>query len=184
MYVHPVGGQTERAPAEWTPDRALVQRLADAADVEGYTIQPPKGFRMQRMQRANAPANPKMFAWVGDTRKDGARPSVTLMIAVPPPGESVNLPLEQVAEKLLGGVKRGRANWRQDTPERGVVNGMNFVRIRWSGMEPGRTRKMEGFIYVALDGTSVIQLGSQDVVPHGKQTLPLAEASVLTFRKP
>ncbi len=46
------------------------------------------------------------------------------------------------------------------------------------------TRKMAGFTYVALDGTSVVQVSSQDFVPHSNQALPLAEASVLTFQKP
>ena len=181
VTAHPVSGQTEGTAMAWTPDKALVDRLATAQAVEGYTIRPPSGYQMQR---ANSPASMKLIAWVGEAREDGTKPTVMLQIVVPPPGQSVNLPLEQLAQKMLGRVKRSRTNWRQDKHERGVVNGMTFVRIRWTGTEQAHNRKMAGFTYVALDGTSIVQVSSQDFVPHSNQALPLAEASVLTFQKP
>jgi hypothetical protein len=43
---------------------------------------------------------------------------------------------------------------------------------------------MHGFNYVAMDGDKVIQLSSQDVAPHHRGALELAETAVLTFKKP
>ena len=42
---------------------------------------------------------------------------------------------------------------------------------------------MRGFLYVARDGDTIIQLASQDLTAESAMTLPLAEASVLTFKR-
>jgi hypothetical protein len=63
------------------------------------------------------------------------------------------------------------------------VNGIEFLRARWSGTDKATERKMHGFIYVAVVGQQIIQLSSQDVEPHHGAALPVAEAAVQTFRK-
>jgi hypothetical protein len=173
-------GQAGGESHEWVPDRALVEQLGAAEDVAGYTIRPPKGFQIQT---PNTAPNLKWFAWAGEPREDGTRPAVTLQIITPPPGESFDMPLERLADRLLAAVKRRRTNWQQGPAEKGAVNGMPFVRIRWSGTNPEVNRNTEGFVYVAVDGKDVVQLSGQDVVPGGSQALRLDEASALTFKK-
>ena len=94
-----------------------------------------------------------------------------------------SIPVEQLAEKLVGGVQRQRSNWKQEKTETGVINGMNFARIRWEGTEVKNQWDMRGFLYVTRDGDTIIQLASQDLTSETAKSLPLAEASVLTFRK-
>src|ERR1700678_2468062 len=55
---------TKTSPAipRWLRDKALVERLDAAVKVEGYSLQPPKNYPMQK---GNAPAGMKGFAWVG-----------------------------------------------------------------------------------------------------------------------
>jgi hypothetical protein len=174
-------GQAKAPAADWTPDKKLAENLAPAQAVEGgYSIRPPKGYRIDR---PDAPPGMKMFGWIGAARRDGSQPSLSVALITPPAGQAPNLPLEQLADKLLGGLKRRRNNYQQGNPEKGVVNGMNFARIRWTGTESVQNRKMEGFIYVAQDGNKIIQINCQDFVPEARQALPLAEASVLTFKK-
>jgi len=60
---------------------------------------------------------------------------------------------------------------------------MNFARIRWEGTEPTRNWDMRGFVYVARDGDTIVQIASQDLTPETAETLPLAEASALTFKR-
>ena len=64
-----------------------------------------------------------------------------------------------------------------------MISGMNFVRIRWEGTAPTRKSDMRGFVYVAVDGDTIVQIASRDVTPGTAKTLPLAEAAVLTFKK-
>jgi len=42
---------------------------------------------------------------------------------------------------------------------------------------------MRGFVYVARDGDTIVQIASQDLTPETAETLPLAEASALTFKR-
>ena len=84
---------------------------------------------------------------------------------------------------MIGGIQRRRTNWSQTATERGKVNGLDFLRVRWSGAEKTKGSNMHGFIYVAQDGLNFIQIGSQDIEPHHEQSLKLAEAAVLTIKK-
>ncbi len=175
-------GQAAPSAQQWSPDKDLLENLAPAKALGGYTIRPPKGYQMQQAP-ANAPAGVKMHAWAGEPRKDGTKPSVLVMFLTPPSGEAPKMTLEQLAERMLGGVKRRRTNWKQGEPEIGMVNGIKFVRVRWTGNEPALNADMEGFVYVAQDGNTILQLTSQDTVAEAKKTLPIAEASVLTLKK-
>ena len=64
------------------------------------------------------------------------------------------------------------------------MNGREFVRARWSGVESASQQKMHGFSYVTVDHRTIVQISSQDVEPHHQAALKLAEASALTFRMP
>src|SRR5205085_9299363 len=143
----------------WQSDRALASQLDAAVKVEGYSVRPPKGYRMQR---GNGPEGVKAFAWVGAPRADRTWPSLMLNLILPPPGEAGKHTIEELADQLLAGVKRRRANWQQSKTEKGLVNAVPFARIRWTGTEPTLQRQMQGFIYVALDGSTVVQMASQD----------------------
>ena len=177
-------GQTTKPSAGWSPDPAILKQLGAAVTVEKYTLRIPKGYEMQ--QAKNTPASMKAWGWTGAARKDGSKPSVTLTM-VELPAEQIektkNLSLEQLADLMIGGMKRQRTNWKQEKAEEGTISGMNFVRIRWEATEPTRKLDMRGFVYVARDGDTIVQIASQDVTPETAKTLPLAETSVLTFKK-
>jgi hypothetical protein len=107
-----------------------------------------------------------------------------LIIAAPPPGEGNPYTLDQVLAKLLAGIERRRKNWKQSKTEQGTINSVKFARAYWQGTDIETGRPMHGFNYVAMDGDKVIQLSSQDVAPHHRGALELAETAVLTFKKP
>jgi hypothetical protein len=127
-----------------------------------------------------------VWGWTGATRPDGSKASVTMNLMTLPPAQQEQfrkLTLENLAEKMAGGVKRQRTNWKQKKIETGAINGMPFARLRWEGTDPRRQWEMRGFVYVARDGDTLVQLTSQDVMPETDNALALAEASVLTFKK-
>jgi hypothetical protein len=180
----PVSGQTGDAAKAWRPDKKLVERLAKEEVVEGYAFRPPAGYRLERPE---IPKNMvhvlKIYGWVGKKREDGTRPTIMVNTVLPGTGKPFTLTAEQAADNLLNAIKQGHTDWRQDKPEKGVVNGMDFVRVRWSGISSTKNRRMRGFIYLAFDGPKMLRLTSQDYVPEDEKSLPLAEASALTIRK-
>jgi hypothetical protein len=105
-----------------------------------------------------------------------------VMVGSPPAGSA--LPgVDEYLEVMLDGVKRRRRDWSQSTPERGTVNGLTFLRTRWSGTDPASGRKLHGVMYVAVDGRWYISLHTQDVEPHHGQALKIGEAAAQTFVK-
>jgi hypothetical protein len=176
-------GQGPAASTEWKADPASTKKLDKVVPVEEYTIQPPKGYAYQE---TDGPMGSKMRAWAGPIRKDTSRPSLTLSVLAIPATELAKikeLSLEQLGEKMLAAVKARRTDWKQEKPEAGMVNGIKFVRIRWTGVATVNNREMKGFQYVAVDGKSIVQIASQDFAPESDASLKLAEAAVLTFKR-
>jgi hypothetical protein len=107
------------------------------------------------------------------------------LLPIPPAQleQSKSLTLEKLAEKRIAAIQRQRTDWKQEKTEKGVINGLTFARIRWEGTEPKNQWDMRGFVYVARDGDTILYLSSQDLKAPGAQTLPLADAAVLSFKK-
>jgi hypothetical protein len=171
--------QTGELP-KWTADQAMLDRLGEAVEVEGYELWPPKDYEPS----PNAPTPPvgKMHAWIGRARPDGGRPFVMLtLIPAPPSVPEGPEALDGVLQRLLDGVKRRSMEWEQSEFEKGTINGVTFVRSRWKATQ--MNKQLEGVTYAAIDGRTVIQLWSQDVVPVQDQAIDLADASIMTFRK-
>lgn len=165
----------------WQPDKTLLNRLAAPVVVGGYELRPPLGYRLQRQ---SAPDQGQVLAWVGPARVDGVRPYLMLGIINVPTGEANKYTLEQALDKLLGSIQRLRKqDWQRTRAERGTINGLTFVRASWSGTASGMPFKMHGFSYVTQVGNQVIQLSSQDVEPHDKAALALAQTAALTFKR-
>lgn len=168
----------ERLPI-WTPDRDLLSKLTEAVSILGFQVRPPKGYTSVRQVEGRA----QMFAWQGSVRSDGTAPSLMVGIMTPPPGEASTYTLEELLDKFLAGIQRRRQHWTRTAAERGQVNGLPFVRARWSGTETTSQRKMHGFNYVALEGQTIIHISSQDVEPHHDAALAFAETAALTFKR-
>ena len=66
--------QNTPAVPHWQPDKPLVRQLETAVKIEGYSLQPPKHYSMQK---GNAPAGVKRFAWVGAARTTGEADEVS-----------------------------------------------------------------------------------------------------------
>jgi hypothetical protein len=180
--LHAAGCSREKPIGpNWPPDPALLDQLDSFKDVGAYQIRAPKGYA--ELPDWPAPAGSKAYGWAGAQRPDGTAPSVTAMLVTPPAGQADSTTLEVFLQEARAGVKRRRVDWTQTAAEGGQISGMNFLRARWTGTEPNKKWKMHGFIYVARDKSTFIQLSSQDVEPNHDSALKLAEASILTFKK-
>jgi hypothetical protein len=172
--------EAETPLPDWKPDSALLDKLAEETELEGYLVRPPKGYA--KTTPPGGPPGAKFTAWSGVARPDGTSPMFMIMVGSPPPKE--RLPsLNGFLTLMIDPVKQRHQNWSQTASERGTLNGLTFLRTRWSGTEPGKGWKMHGIMYVAIDGRNFIQLASQDLEPHHEQALKLGETAVQTFRK-
>lgn len=177
--------QGTKSSAPWTPSAAALKQLDPAVEVDQYTLRVPKGYERQQVD-ANVPPGMKVWGWASAARKDGTKASITMnLMAIPAAraNQIKSMSLEQLADRMIGGLKRQRTNWKQERAETGAVNGIKFARIRWAGTEPNRLGDMRGVVYVSFDGDNLLQLASQDPVAYTAKTLPLAEASILTLKR-
>lgn len=107
-----------------------------------------------------------------------------MLITITPKGADAKTTLDVIARKMVDGVRQRRSEWKRGPIERKRFNGLDFVRIAWSGRNADSGLDTEGVHYVLRDGAQVVVLWTQDVVPEGRAALRLAEASIRTFRKP
>lgn len=171
--------QNDKAP-NWEPNKTLVDRLGAPVDVEEFQLRVPKQFQPTNQP---GPDGSNVIAWVGDERSDGTRPYVMVTTVKLNSEQQSKLSLEQALDIFLTSIEKRRKDWNRTSAERGKVNGMTFVRARWSGMEITTEKKMRGFNYVTIDNGKLVQISSQDVEPHDKEALEIAEAAALTFLK-
>jgi hypothetical protein len=172
-----IGAVGQPASDSWRPSPDLLPRLAPADHVGVYQLRPPIGYQPQDRE---GPSGVLTRAWVGASRSDRTHPYVMMTLAVSP-AEAAPLPLEEILGRMLTPLRQRRRNWTESPPEMGTLGGIAFARAYWTGTDAATRLPMHGFSYVALDGPTVIHISSQDVAPHIREALALAETAVLTF---
>jgi hypothetical protein len=182
----PLGGQGEPGAGGgqgevWTVPADQQDKLADYVSFgKGYRIRPPKGYTQQTQ---SGPRGETAYVWISQPRPDGLKSQVMVGIATPPPQEAKLLTPEADLQSMLNSFKKDLQDWSQTDTERGEINGMAFVRARWSGTRIMTGHKVHGFCYVTVQNQEFIKILSQDVEPGHEARLKLAEASALSFRK-
>lgn len=180
-FVPGEGNAQDKAQiSQWKSDKVFEKQFASAIKIEGYNVHPPKTYQEGQVDIPGG----KVISWTGAARKDGTLPAMFLdFLPVVPEKEVKEHDLKWAATQILAGMNSQRKNWKPEKAETGSINGLTFVRIRWSGFDETWNRKIQGVIYVMLDGNKPIALNGQDVFPESKKTLPIIEASILTFKK-
>ena len=172
-------GQKPGNPPVWKSNEALVNQLDSAKEIEGFLINPPKGYNWLTQP---GPEGSKIIGWSGATRPDKTRAQLLVLTVTLPKEELKKYNLEQILDSLVASTGQERNDWQRTRTEKGLINELLFVRTFWSGKDIRLGRKIYGFSYVTLVGEKLIQLSSQDVEPHHKEALELAESSVFTFK--
>lgn len=150
--------------------------LGKAEDVGGYLVQPPKKYT-----RINPPGKYKVTAWVGQERYDKTRPMVMFLVLTLPEDEMPTL--DEFMREMLDGVKRRRSDWLESKPRKVNINGLDFIRVSWTGIDIVSKKRMHGIMYTAIDKKKLIQIHTQDRDPYHNSSLKLGEKAILTFRK-
>ena len=172
--------QKDGTQSAWTPDKILAGKLDTTADVDDFQLRLPSAYQAKAI---TGPPGSLINAWVGPARSDGTRPSIVLTIQSVLDKDPSKNTLEAALKIFLENAEKRAKNWTRTALEKGSVNGLSFIRARWRGVNPTTGRIMHGFNYVTIKDRKVIQISSQDLEPHNKEGLDLAEAAALTFKK-
>ena len=80
-------------------------------------------------------------------------------------------------------IKRMVNNWKATKDETGVINGIPFARLHFTGTSPREGNPVEGFMYVGREGTYVCEIQAMYLTKNAKDTGPLLDAAAMTFKK-
>lgn len=153
--------------------------LGSETSVLGYKIRPPQGYTPVSMSVPGM----QMTKWVGATHADGKNP--TLMVATTPapaPGAAGGkAPAQAILLGMLDGLQQHYQNVQTSPARAGTINGLPAVYIYWTGVSSGTGRRTHGFGYGAQDRGTVLLFIALDSEPTQSATLPVLDASVMTF---
>jgi hypothetical protein len=168
------------AQAGWTPDKLLSDKLDTTADIDDFQLRVPSNYRP--VTKEIMPGS-MMTAWVGTARADRTQPYVLVTIQTVLDGDMSKVSAEGALNRFLEPAEKTSKNWTKTATEKGVINGLNFVRARWRGQDPATGKIRHGFSYVTVKDRKIIQISSQDLESYQKDGLGLAETAALTFKK-
>jgi hypothetical protein len=95
-------------------------------------------------------------------------------------GQPLDGPEEGIAG-YLSSMKQQKSNWNQSAVERGQVNGIPFVRVRFNCVDTSSGRALRGFVYCGTVDRDLVLSSSHDF--EGHSALTITEAAALTIRK-
>ena len=178
------------APAVWKPDPKLLAQLGPEVTVGDYKIRPPQGYTLQPEPQIRDPSNLftcKTYKYKSQTRADGSRAILLVVFETAHP----NTPISTVQQSInlwSQGIKNALKNCATSPAEQGFIAELPFVRDYYTATNPQSGQMLHGFTYIMLDGNTTIHLVAADNLagdkkPYSIDTLPLAEAAALTFRK-
>jgi hypothetical protein len=165
--------------SDWTPDQSTLDKLADPQPCGGYVIRPPKHYTLQTIPVQDGSVG---YAWVTDPRADGTHHYI-LAYLTPSSANPQLHTVEDILGHFLSSVRQHQSAFKVSQMQVGTINGLVFFRQYWAGIDATTGQNTHGFIYAARDGRMIIEISSQDIEPYSDTSLPLTEASTLTFRK-
>jgi hypothetical protein len=103
------------------------------------------------------------------------------MLTVAPLGPLETNDLEKGLETVLMGMRTGLPDVKATTKKYGTINGLKFLRAEINGTKLGR--KLQGLMYIAVDGRVFLALMFVDIDPYHLESLKLGETIAATIRK-
>ncbi len=170
------------APA-WRPDPIFDGQLGFYQKVEGYEIRVPNGYEVAQIPVPPPPGG-KVFSWAAAPRADGTRGLLGVMLVTPPPGEQANIGLGLIIETIRPPADQC-SDWKQSPSEQGVIGGFYTLRTSCSGTFSTPVGKVSTrwSVYLCQDGSTYIFLFTADAESPERDSLRVANAAIMTFRK-
>lgn len=169
---------------DWTSDPKLTAQLTQSVDstklVPRFTIKIPNDFQIQRDERTGS----KLFLFRGPQHKDGTLPAFSISTIPTTLGKKIPVTVEEGFKLSMNAVRRGgrQEQWTNTLTQRGCINGQEFLRSYWSGMEASHHKLTHGVVYATVADGYFITLQGQDFEGFSPVTLPVMEAATMTFK--
>jgi hypothetical protein len=182
-YNEPTAKVSVKPSAAWEPDKALVDQLEPYQDIEGgYQIRLPKGFTATSVRTVSPGSD--LDLWIGPPRADSHPATIQLFQVKTASPEVAKATLAATLTSAVGQLKDPKAKdgqWKQTPPETGQLGGLTCLRVRNEAV--GADGKgLRGVSYAVPDASTQIMI--HILCPAADaDTLKLAEAAALTFRK-
>lgn len=164
----------------WTNSAQDAELLGEPTAVGPFEMRGPKDFKFRTL-----PGN--SFLWNGSPREDETFATIiAVLVALPP--EPMARSLESYMEEITAPVKAQHKDCTVSATERGTINGVPFVRVRWKGIGADiarpklQGRELNGVIYFTVRDGQALQVLCQDAAPHHERTLQLGTAAAHSLR--
>jgi hypothetical protein len=172
----------------WTVDANIAPQLSEK--FESKRLPPALELQMPKKFSPNQREVPhhKMLLFFAPARKDrsGALFMINAMStkdggAAGKPETAKSYTLKEAMDLVLKTQQTARShNWKVGPMESGLVNGQKFMRVYWSGDEPGMNKPMQGFIYGTVFNGDFVQFAAQDMSQYANEALPALDNAVRT----
>lgn len=147
---------------------------------EPYRIRPPAGYRSRTSVDKDFG---KVFQWMGNNYKVASGIVTYPFLAVTVRKEpSAQITAEQEMQRRLKALAAVRSDWRPSEIRSGQLNGITFLHCSFT-FSDSPIGPSEGFLFVSVDGDSVIHLFSAGSGEHAKDLLKLSYRSAQSIER-
>lgn len=176
-----IADDTPKLPT-WKPDPKIVAGLGPDYTLYGSAIRFPQTFTLKYTKEDG---KTDIRIWDGFEYENGFHAEL-LILCVPLNGrELAPDQLLIVQGELLKLGREGLASqfddWIQSSTEHGQVNTQLFDRLYFKAFDQRVLKEIHGFVYTTATDKCVYGFFTADTEPYNKMSLPVLEASVLTF---
>jgi hypothetical protein len=161
---------------DWRPDPALLAQLGPEMEIQGYRLRPPKGYQRQQQQTPGGLA----YVWTPPDSENRTGAIFSVWVATHPDKKPID-PQEMVAE-YFSGIRKNYTDWEQTAFERGQINGLACLRVRWTAENP-QQHNVHGVVYCGATGHTAFLVAGGEAVAQ-ESILPLLETAARTLSKP
>ena len=171
--------ENNNSSAVWQADQSFDSQLGGDVSLGNVSLRPPKEYLLTKLP---GPDGTLILTWRGPVRDDLTFAHLLTTIVAQSKEDKKSYESKEALRILLSGIEANRNEWSASKAEEGKINGLNFIRSYWTGVDKTSGMKMKGFVYVIVDNKIIINLSSQDTLSN-VSALKLAEAAVLTCHK-
>ena len=153
-----------------------------------YAIRLPDGYSPYQTQGEAAlqtdGSSTQQFA---TTRRSDGSHALIEIYTLPLPASNLTRAQLLSAAMTQAVSEQGRVwtDMKASTPQYGMINGIAFARVYYKGIYENHAqhgfRALRGLEYICIDNKACIHLIASDTQEDGDETMPVAEAAVLTF---
>ena len=170
-------------PSAPRPSAAFAARLRLEVAMNGYGIQPPLGYTLTQRRQVSLTSAGTVYLWSGPPRPDGTVPTLQVVIAQDDSTLSTHSTSAKTTQMALDAMQDNHSHVSESPVTSCTLGGLPFSRGDWSGTGQKTGKVYRGSEYWLVSPSSIVQLSTHDAVPYDRTTLPLLQASILTFRK-